>query len=294
VRSDNDNVLCLGESDRDWLVFGGPYSNLQATQAMRAEAEALGIPPERTICTGDVVAYCADAAATVALVRAWGVHVVMGNCEESLGYEAGDCGCGFAEGSDCEVAARQWFVHAASQLDVDARAWMAGLPRMIRLRLARRDLAVIHGGVRQINRFIFASAADVDLLAELASAGAEAVIGGHCGIPFTRQVGARLWHNAGVIGMPANDGTPRGWYSLLRPAAGGIRIELRAFAYDHAGAAAAMRAASLNEGYAGALSSGRWPSLDILPEPERAATGRPLAETAHLWPEPVQLAAAGD
>ena len=27
------------------LVFGGPYSNLRATQAMRARAEELGIPP---------------------------------------------------------------------------------------------------------------------------------------------------------------------------------------------------------------------------------------------------------
>ena len=35
------------------LVFGGPYSNLEATQAMRQRAEALSIPPGNVICTGD-------------------------------------------------------------------------------------------------------------------------------------------------------------------------------------------------------------------------------------------------
>src|SRR5829696_1562793 len=52
------------------LLFGGPYSNLEATRAVLAEAERRQIPPERIVCTGDVVAYGADAKATVDLVRA--------------------------------------------------------------------------------------------------------------------------------------------------------------------------------------------------------------------------------
>jgi len=86
------NDLDLGELSGPVLVFGGPYSNLEAARAIRAEAARLGVPPARTICTGDVVAYCADPGATVALVRDWGIAVVMGNVEESLGAGAGDCG----------------------------------------------------------------------------------------------------------------------------------------------------------------------------------------------------------
>ena len=39
------------------LAFGGCYSNLQATQATQAplaEAQRLGVPPDRMICTDDV------------------------------------------------------------------------------------------------------------------------------------------------------------------------------------------------------------------------------------------------
>jgi hypothetical protein len=37
------------------LVFGGPYSNLEATKAILAEARRCAIPPNNIVCTGDLV-----------------------------------------------------------------------------------------------------------------------------------------------------------------------------------------------------------------------------------------------
>lgn len=70
---------------------------------MRAVAEQLAIPPQQVICTGDLVAYCAHPQETVELIRDWGIHIVRGNCEESLASGALDCGCGFEEGSVCST-----------------------------------------------------------------------------------------------------------------------------------------------------------------------------------------------
>src|SRR6266851_4280954 len=246
------------------LVFGGPYSNLEATQAVLAAAAARGIPPRRIVCTGDIVAYGADAAATLAAVRAAGIWAVMGNCEESLGSGAGDCGCGYAEGSACDRLAVEWYAHAERRLDGDARRWMAALPRRLDIELAGRRLGVIHGGVRQINRFIFASTPAAVKREDLAAAGCDGVIAGHCG-------------------MPANDATPATWFSILTPRADGIAIAHHALAYDHRAAAAKMRAARLPEGYAGALESGLWPSLDVLPAAELDARGAALRPGGVLW-----------
>ncbi len=58
--SDQHERLDLGCLTGPVLVFGGPYSNLAATQAMRQQAEDLAIPPNRVICTGDLIAYCAE------------------------------------------------------------------------------------------------------------------------------------------------------------------------------------------------------------------------------------------
>jgi predicted phosphodiesterase len=273
------------------IVFGGPYGNLEATRALLAEAARLGVPPGRIVCTGDVVAYGADAAATVDLVRAAGIHVVMGNCEESLASSAQDCGCGYVPGSACDRLSAAWFAHADRELGTDARAWMARLPRRIDVAIAGARLAVVHGGVDVINRFVFASTAAAIKAEELARAGTDGVVVGHCGLPFTQVLDGRLWHNAGAVGMPANDGTPRAWFSLLTPQADGLAIEHRALAYDHAAAAAKMRRAALPEGYAVALETGLWPSCDVLPFKEIRERGVPLTPGRVAWTPPASGAA---
>lgn len=271
-------------ADGPLLVFGGPYSNLQATQAILAEAARRGIPSQRVICTGDVVAYGADAAACCDLIMASGIWVIAGNCEENLAAGALDCGCGFEEGTACDLLSRAWYAHANRQVTAAHRAWMAGLPYRLIIRLPDgRSLAVLHGGARDISRFIFASAEHKDLAGEIAATGCDGVIAGHCGIPFVRQVGPGVWINAGAVGMPADDGTPRIWFAVLTPGEAGLGVEILPLQYDHAAAAAAMRKAGLPEGYAAALGSGLWPSCDVLPPAERARRGQKLLPAKLVW-----------
>lgn len=270
-------------ADGPVLCFGGPYSNVQALRAVLDEARRLSIPPRRVVCTGDIVAYCADPAASVDLAMASGIAVVMGNCEENLAAGAVDCGCGFEAGTACDLLSRGWYAHADRQLTPAHRAWMAALPHRLAVEVGGRRLAVVHGGAAAISRFLFASASDEALSAEVALTGCDGVIAGHCGLPFTRVVGGALWHNPGAVGMPANDGTPRGWFSVLRPGPDGLRIEHRALDYDWAAAAAAMRAAGLAEGYAAALGTGLWPSLDALPDRERARSGVAIGAWEVAW-----------
>jgi uncharacterized radical SAM superfamily Fe-S cluster-containing enzyme len=266
------------------LVFGGPYGNLQATQAVLAEAARRGIPAAHVICTGDLVAYCGDPAATIDLVRRAGIHVVMGNCDEQLAQDAQDCGCGFPEGSACERASAAWYAYADTQVDRDARIWLGLLPRRIDLVIGGRRLAVVHGSVSRINQFVFASTAAAIKRREIDLADADGVIGGHCGLPFSQAIDGRLWHNAGVVGMPAHDGTPRAWFSVLTPDREGLRIEHCALAYDHAAAAAAMTRAGLPPDYRDALASGIWPSCDVLPYREIRESGVALVPGDVVWP----------
>jgi uncharacterized Fe-S cluster-containing radical SAM superfamily protein len=150
---------------------------------------------------------------------------------------------------------------------------------------------VVHGGIDRLNRFIFASSAASKKAEELARAQADGVIAGHCGLPFTQVLAGRLWHNAGAVGMPANDGTPRVWFSLITPHDGGLAIAHRALAYDHVAAAAKMRRAGLPEEYASALESGLWPSCDVLPFKEIRERGVPLVAGEIVWKPPAAGAA---
>lgn len=267
----------LGELETPLLLFGGPYGNLQAMQAMVDVAEKLGLPPNRIICTGDIAAYCADPQATTQLIRNWGIHALMGNCEEALGFSSDDCGCGFPEGSVCGVLADQWYTYCRENMDASSLLWMRDLPRSLEFRCGSQSVRVIHGGVSQINRFIFPSLPEQELYDEIELALADVVIAGHSGIPFTRNVAGRIWHNPGAIGMPANDGTANTWYSIATLSREGTLVfEHRRLFYDSRAAAERMQRAGLSEGYARALEAGLWPSMDVLPDAERKSRGVPI------------------
>jgi diadenosine tetraphosphatase ApaH/serine/threonine PP2A family protein phosphatase len=153
---------------------------------------------------------------------------------------------------------------------------MARLPARLTFTVAGVRFAVVHGGVEQINRFLFPGSPAAELGAELEAAGTDAVVAGHSGLPFTRRVDGRLWHNPGALGLPANDGTTDVWYSLIEAEGDGLAIRHRRLAYDHDGAAAAIRRAGLPDAYARALLTGRWPETDILPDEDAARSGRPI------------------
>lgn len=269
------------------LIFGGCYSNLQATEALLREAERRNIAPDHMFSTGDIIAYGADASATLRLLRARGVQSIAGNCEQQLAQNATDCGCGFALGSTCEVLAISWYKHALSQLEEADRAYMASLPAHLTINLDGRTLRLVHGNVERINAFVFPSVSNLELSRQISLSGCDAVVAGHSGIPFTRHIDGKIWHNTGSIGLPANDGTPRGWFSLIEFVHGELQIESVPLDYDYASAARAMRAAHLPDGYAEALSSGIWPCLDILPFADKLQTGIPLGSsvTAPRVPE---------
>jgi predicted phosphodiesterase len=258
------------------LLFGGPYSNLAATEAMQAEAQRLQIPPERIICTGDIIAYCAEPVETLELIRRWGIHVVQGNCEQSLGAGAPDCGCGFDSDSSCSLLSIEWYRYASQRVSPEQQYWMAELPGQLDFQLGSLQFSVVHGSPDSINEFIFPGTPQALKQARLSATAADVVVGGHCGIPFGERLERGYWLNAGVIGMPANDGTRDGWYLLLEPDSNGVTANWHRLPYQAQQSRQRMQQADLCDAYAQALTSGRWPSIDILPEADRLEPATPL------------------
>ena len=137
----------LGNITDRLLIFGGPYSNLAATQALAVRASELDVPAERIICTGDIVAYCAEPRQTIDLIQRWGIHVVMGNCEEALAFNEPDCGCGFGADSSCASLAVTWYQFADRKVTADQRHWMWNLPRSIDFNIGQKTFKVVHGSL---------------------------------------------------------------------------------------------------------------------------------------------------
>lgn len=269
-------VRDIGTISGKVLVFGGVYSNLPALEKLMEIADNHAISPNNIICTGDIVGYCAQPEECVQRIRQWGIHSIAGNVEIQLRNGEDDCGCNFDEGSRCDTFSRKWYPFAQSKLSEQSIEWMKQLPLHLRFQYGDSSVYVLHGAFDNESTFIFRSTPWSQKQDSFQAAKADIILAGHSGLPFSHAQDDKLWLNAGVIGMPANDGTTRVWYMILDVVDGNIKFQHLSFQYDHNQAASLMELHKLPREYSGTLRSGLWDNCEILPEVETAAQGKQL------------------
>ncbi|MEO6347072.1 MAG: metallophosphoesterase family protein [Aquaticitalea sp.] len=258
------------------LLFGGAYSNFQALQQLISVAEVQDIVPENCISTGDLVGYCAQPEETVQLFKKWGARAIAGNVEIQLREGSEGCGCDFTKGSRCDGYSQLWYPFAQSQLSQDSLDFMQTLPDYLTFDYGGKKIMIVHGSYSNVSEFVFKSTGWNKKEASFNQTNCDVIIAGHCGIPFYHQRNEKLWINAGVIGMPANDGTPRVWYIILDDEKGVFSFKHHAMDYDHNTASKLMDNGLLPESYAKTLITGVWDNCEILPPVETGLQGYAL------------------
>jgi len=249
-------VKDLGILSGKVLVFGGVYSNLPALEKMMQISEEQHIPSGNIICTGDIVGYCAEPEECVQQISAWGIHSIAGNVEIQLRNREEDCGCNFNEGSRCDLFSRKWYPYAQSRLSENSLKWMEQLPLHLRFQYGDLQAYVLHGAYFNPSEFVFKSTPWEQKRSNFQVAKANIILAGHCGLPFHHKQDGLLWLNAGVIGMPANDGTPRVWYMILETLDKKLVYHHQHFLYDHELAATLMKQHKLPREYSETLRGG--------------------------------------
>jgi predicted phosphodiesterase len=254
-------IADFGDYENEVLLAGGIASNLHALEAFAVLA---GDRP--VILTGDIAAYAAHPADCIARVRDLGWPTIAGNVERQLARSSEDCGCGFEEGSACDRLSAAWYAHARTEVSDDQREWMSELPDLATFTQDGRRIAVIHGGVTDISRFLWPSSAAASFSEEVAAlrelvGSVDAVVAGHCGIAFHRHVAGVQWINPGSLGLPPHDGRPETRFAVLKSE----EITIERLSYDHEAARSAMQASGLTQGYHTTILGGIWPSEGVLP-----------------------------
>ena len=274
---DQRSITDIGTLQGKLLCFGGVYSNFQSLQKLMQIAKEENIQPSNIICTGDVVAYCAQPEETVQAIMNWGVHCIAGNVEIQLADDAEDCGCDFASGGRCDTFSKNWFPFSKSKLSSDSIQWMKKLPDFIRFSYSGLNGLVVHGSFHETAEYIFQSTDWESKKANFDEANVELVIAGHCGLPFSQKKEQKYWLNPGVIGMPANDGGSNVWYMIIEEdGVGDLKINQLSYEYDHNITAALMLENGLPDTYANTLKTGIWDNCEILPEAETKLQGKRL------------------
>ena len=266
----------MGTKAGKLLLFGGVYSNLQALEKLIQIADEAGIPPENCISTGDLTGYCAQPEETLQLFKKWGAVSIAGNVELQLANDSEDCGCDFKSGSRCDDFSKMWFPYTKGRLSKESLDSMKNIPEYISFDYGNKKVTVVHGNYGNTSEFIFKSNATESKERCFKETKSDIIIAGHCGLPFHQTIKEKVWLNPGVIGMPANDGTPRVWYMMLYIVNGEVIYTHHSFEYDAETAQKLMYKNHLPEAYGDTLTSGIWDNMEILPELEKMGQGIPI------------------
>jgi pyruvate-formate lyase-activating enzyme/diadenosine tetraphosphatase ApaH/serine/threonine PP2A family protein phosphatase len=249
-------------------VFGGPYANPYALEAVLADARVRGC--ERIFCLGDLGGFGAECDAIWPLLLDAGVECIAGNYDVAIGRGDPDCGCGYTDERDNHFA-QLIYDYTLETTGREFAAWMRRLPTERRELIGGVDVHMVHGSPLAINDFLWESLDDDELRARTQASGADVLLCTHTGIPWQRRVDGTLIVNVGVVGRPANDGRQETWYAVLDLEAGGAMAELVPIAYDWRAQAASMRVAGLPEPFLETIETGWWTTcLEIVPPRERA------------------------
>jgi len=267
-------VKNLGKISSNVLVFGGSYSNLQSLIKLKEISQSNH--PNNIICTGDTIAYCAQPEECVSEIRKWDINVISGNVEKQISNDADDCGCNFKNGTKCDDLSLKWYPYCKEKLSSDSVRWMKSLPDFISFEINGKNFLVVHGSFSNISEFKFKSTPWKMKEKEFLQTKVDVIIAGHCGIPFSDAKNGKIWINAGVIGMPANEGRPDVWYLTITPHEDSIEIQHNSYAYDYESTITLMEKNNLPKEYSETLRSGLWDNMDILPQKERDMKNKKL------------------
>jgi hypothetical protein len=256
-------------------LLGGIYSNHIALRAGIEDAQRRGC--ERIFCLGDLGAFGPNPDKIFPLLMDANVLTLRGNYDDSIGRDLPDCQCGYTDPADNHFA-RLSYQYTYNKTSPRWRAWLTGLPGEIRFDLASSDpsptpLRVLccHGSPRKTNEFLWESTTPTHLLEKFCDDyQADVIVATHTGLPWTRRLSRGRWFvNAGVLGRPANDGTPRVGYCVLDASSPEIATYLP-LDYDHEALAAEMKSENLPEPFIETIRTGWWTTcLEILPAKER-------------------------
>ena len=218
--------------DQPFAVFSDVHGNLPALEAILADIVRREIAC--TLCLGDLVGYGPSPNEVALLVRDAGIPTLMGNYDQGIGFETGDCGCVYktdeqrAEGA----VSLDWTQRVASE---EVKAYLRTLEDHFVLQTPGGDILAVHGSPRRINEYLFEDrpASAMERMAH--EYPYPAILFGHTHVPYARRVGDTVFVNVGSGGRP-KDGDWRVCYALVdpaRPREGESFVEFVRVPYDY-------------------------------------------------------------
>jgi predicted phosphodiesterase len=230
------------------------HGNHLALEAVLDDLQARGII--RVYCLGDLVGYGPDPNGVIDLLRHRGVVSILGNYDEGVAWETGDCGC-FYPDDQAKMIGDASYTFTVATVSADRKAYLRTLPRELHVDLGGKTVHLVHGSPRRINEYLLRDRDERTYLRLAQTEADDALAFGHTHDPWFRWYGGKLFVNVGSVGRPKDGDSRAAYVALTASAEAGIDVEIRRVEYDVEAAAQAVLAAGLPTGLADMFRQGK-------------------------------------
>lgn len=245
--------MTMGSATERMAVFSDVHGNRPALEAVIADLTARGI--SRIYCLGDLVGYGPDPNGVIDVLRERDIPSLLGNYDEGVGWETGDCGCFYPDEQAREIGEAS-YAFTLSAVTPDSKGYLRSLPRELHVGLADKRVHLVHGSPRRINEYLLKDRDQRTYIRLARAEGDDVLTFGHTHEAWFGRYEGKLFVNVGSVGRP-KDGDPRAIYVIVSSSLGApVEIDIRRVEYDVDAVAAAMVAVGLPEALADLLRKG--------------------------------------
>jgi len=229
------------------------HANLPALEAVLTDARNRGVCA--LLNAGDSIGYGAFPDEVISLIRDSHVLSIMGNYDRSVLSKKWKKKK--LKSHDKQIAMR----YAYKNIKPENRAYLAGLPDHIRLKVRDKSILITHGSPDSQNEYLVKDT-PISRFSEIAKdARADIIITGHTHLPLILETDGVWFINCGSVGR-TEDGDPRACYALLTLDPFSV-VHIRV-PYDINRAIEAIRARHLPDSFVRVISEGK--PLDVVEE----------------------------
>jgi putative phosphoesterase len=234
-------------------IFGDIHGNLEALKA--AYSAAISAKVEKIYHLGDLGGYAPFVNEVVDFLLEHGIESVQGNYDETVANDREHCGCK-AEDPVQEEMANRSFEWTKSHVLPKSKDYMKSLPTEITFVSEGKKVRLFHATPKKNNLYWYEDRPEKFFLEMAAKTDADILIYGHTHKPYRKDIGGKIFINAGSVGKP-KDGDTRACVTLVEIFRGDVKTEFVRVPYDIEKTASAIIESGLPPYFAEKLREGK-------------------------------------
>ncbi len=208
-------------------IFGDIHGNIEA---LRTAYEAVETKAEKIFHLGDLGGYAPFVNEVADFLIEHGIDGVQGNYDDAVANDKEHCGCKYEDPVQAEMTTLsfEWTKEHASQ---KTKEFFKSLPMELTFFAQDKKTLLFHAAPHKNNLYWYEDRPERFFMEMARKTDANILIYGHTHKPYRKDLGNRIFINAGSVGKP-KDGDPRACVALLEVTCDRVKTEFLRIEYD--------------------------------------------------------------